>query len=218
MKPAERQSILDRVSRYYSARLEEFGTTARGVDWNGEASHELRHRQFLRLLASPTASVLDLGCGFGDFYRFLRANGHLGPFIGLDVSAGMIDAARELYGESADCLWKVGALQAERADYVVASGLLNVRGDVPVETWDEYILDLIDSLAAAAEQGFAFNVLSLSSDPARRRSDLYYANPAKLLELCIERYGRSVALLQDYGLYEFTILVRHDGRRHPCPR
>jgi len=30
-----------------------------------------------------------------------------------------------------------------------------------------------------------------------------------MLSYCLVRYGRSVALLQDYGLYEFTLVVRH---------
>jgi hypothetical protein len=29
-----------------------------------------------------------------------------------------------------------------------------------------------------------------------------------MLSHCLRRYGRSVALLQDYGLYEFTVIVR----------
>ena len=58
-------------------------------------------------------------------------------------------------------------------------------------------------------RGFAFNILSLSSDPGRRRPNLYYADPAEMLAYCLSRYGRSVAILQDYGLYEFTVLVRH---------
>ena len=37
---------------------------------------------------------------------------------------------------------------------------------------------------------------------------LYYADPGRLFDLCKRRYSRNIALLHDYGLYEFTILVR----------
>ena len=40
------------------------------------------------------------------------------------------------------------------------------------------------------------------------RPDLYYADPCRLFDLCKRRYAKNVALLHDYGLYEFTILVR----------
>jgi hypothetical protein len=40
------------------------------------------------------------------------------------------------------------------------------------------------------------------------RDHLYYADPGEFFEICKRVYSRNVALLHDYGLYEFTILVR----------
>lgn len=202
-------SIISGVAAYYSSKLALHGATAKGVDWNGQPSHDLRHRQFLRLLdGAPDASVLDLGCGYGDFLRFLRSAGHRGPFIGYDVAPNMIAEAARLYGQGADRQWRVGAAPTETADFAIASGIFNVKGDVPTETWARYVHDTIDVLARAGRHGFAFNILSLSSDPHRRTANLYYCDPTEMLSLCLARYGRSVALLQDYGLYEFTMIVR----------
>jgi SAM-dependent methyltransferase len=202
-------SIISGVAAYYSAKLAVHGPTAQGVDWNGAASHEMRHRQFLRLLdGAADASVLDLGCGFGDFLRFLRAHSHRGPFLGYDVAPNMIAEAARLHGEGADRQWRVGAMPAETVDFAVASGIFNVKGAVPVETWVRYVHDTIDVLARAGRRGFAFNILSLSSDRERREDHLYYADATEMLSFCLRRYGRSVALLQDYGLYEFTVIVR----------
>ena len=78
----------------------------------------------------------------------------------------------------------------------------------PTKPGPVIIHQTIDVLARAGRRGFAFNLLSLSSDPERRRPNLYYADPAEMLSHCLARYGRSVALLQDYGLYEFTVIVR----------
>lgn len=38
---------------------------------------------------------------------------------------------------------------------------------------------------------------------------LYYADPYALFDVC-KRYSNNVALLHDYDLYEFTMLVRED--------
>jgi SAM-dependent methyltransferase len=202
--------ILSEVAGYYAAKLGQHGPTPQGVDWNGTDSHQCRHKQFLRLLQEDRdGSVIDLGCGFGDFLRFLRTEGHRGRFIGYDIVPGMIEKARELHGEGDDRQWRVGAEPAEAADFAIASGIFNVKGDVQTEQWSGYVHRTIDVLARAGRRGFAFNVLSLSSDPDRRRPNLYYADAAAMLACCLSRYGRSVALLQDYGLYEFTVLVRH---------
>lgn len=203
------QSIHDDIAAYYTKKLDLHGPTPQGVDWNGPQSHEQRHRQFDRLLEGDrTASVIDLGCGFGDYLRHLRANGHTGPFTGYDVATNMIEAARELHGEGGDRQWRVGAEPTEPADYAVASGIFNVKNDATLTGWAHYVERTIAVLARASTRGFAFNVLSLSSDPERRRPYLYYADPTATLAHCLARYGRSVALLQDYGLYEFTMIVR----------
>jgi hypothetical protein len=51
-------------------------------------------------------------------------------------------------------------------------------------------------------------MLTSYSDPGRMRPDLYYGDPREYFDLCKRKYSRHVALLHDYGLYEFTIIVR----------
>lgn len=202
-------SILKAVADYYSSRLDQHGPTSRGVDWNGPESHSLRHHQFMRLLdGNQDASVLDLGCGFGDFFRFLRQQGHRGAYVGYDVAPNMIKQAQHMYGGQDGCRWQVGAKPSESADFAVASGIFNVKGDFPAAAWASYVRDTIDILASAGRRGFGFNMLSLSSDPERRRPDLYYADAVGIFAECLQTFGRSVAVLQDYGLYEFTVIVR----------
>jgi SAM-dependent methyltransferase len=213
MKSEADSSILQEVAAYYASKLDLHGATPPGVDWKDAESHQRRHRQVLRLLDdSPDASIIDIGCGFGDFYRFLRAAGHHGRFVGYDIAPSMIAMARELHGQAADREWHVGAEPTEPGDFAVASGIFNVKGAMSNQVWTSYVKRTIDSLSRAGSLGFAFNVLSLSSDPERRRANLFYADPPEMLGYCLSRYGRSVALLQDYGLFEFTIIVRHQGR------
>ena len=66
----------------------------------------------------------------------------------------------------------------------------------------------MDVLDRKSRLGFAFNSLSSYSDPAKMRDYLYYADPCSLFYVFKRRYSNLVALLHDYGLYEFTIIVR----------
>lgn len=91
----------------------------------------------------------------------------------------------------------------------MASGVINVKGDVAEADWAAYAEGVIETLARSSQLGFGFNMLSLFSDPEKRRQHLFYADPAAMLRHCLNRYGRHAALLQDYGLWEFTVLVRH---------
>ena len=62
-----------------------------------------------------------------------------------------------------------------------------------------------------SRRGFAFNLLTSYSDVDRRRPDLYYADPLAYFDHCKRTFSRNVALLHDYGEWEFTILVRLDS-------
>ncbi len=205
--------ILAAVTAHYEQALATHGTTAKGVDWKDEDGQRLRHRQFLRLVEhDPEASILDLGCGYGDFLPFLRAHGHRGRYIGLDVAPAMVEAARRLHGEGPDRVFHLGAESPEPADYAIASGILNVIRGADASAWQAYVDAVIEGLARSSRRGFAFNMLSLNSDPERRRPDLHYADPAAMLAAMIARHGRHAAVLQDYGLWEFTLLVRHPSQ------
>lgn len=205
--------ILAEVVQHYAGALAAHGPSPRGVDWKDQASHRTRHAQFLRLLEGDRdASVLDLGCGYGDFLAFLRVEGHQGPYIGYDVVQAMIDAARTQHAESGNCEFVVGAEPLSVCDYAVASGILNVRRGTDEAGWTAYVRDVIGQLARSGRKGFGFNVLSAVSDPEKRRDDLHYSDPVEMLRFCLDNYGRHVCLLQDYGLWEFTVLVRHSSQ------
>ncbi len=218
-QPSLARPILDAVTAHYEQALAAHGPTARGVDWKDEAGQRLRHQQFLRLVGDdPDASILDLGCGYGDFLAFLRATGHRGRYIGIDIAPAMVEAARRLHGEGPDRVFLLGNETTETADYAIASGILNVIRGADAGAWQAYVDGVIDGLARSSRRGFAFNMLSLDSDPERRRPDLHYADPAAMLAAMVARHGRHVAVLQDYGLWEFTMVVRHPSHTaRPMP-
>jgi hypothetical protein len=83
--------------------------------------------------------------------------------------------------------------------------------DASNDEWREYALSTLGGIARLSERGFAFNMLTKYSDAERMRADLYYADPCFFFDYCKTRFSRQVALLHDYGLYEFTILVRKSG-------
>jgi SAM-dependent methyltransferase len=206
MTPA---AIVEKVGRYYADKLRTFGPTPRGVDWNDAESQRVRFAQLLRLLeADKVVSLVDYGCGYGALLDYLVERRLALTYTGFDVSPEMIRAARELHPALAGATFTTEESALSGADYVVASGIFNVRLDVAEADWHAYVLGGLDRMAALARRGFAFNLLSRYSDPERRRPDLYYADPLLLFDYSRTRYSRQVALLHDYPLYEFTILVR----------
>ena len=202
--------LLNDVARYYAGKLAAHGESPRGVDWNGKEGQLLRFEQLCRLIpvGQRDFSLLDLGCGYGAMLEFLQPRYAGLRYLGIDVAANMADAARRRHARHAHAQFGTAVPPDAVLDYAVASGIFNVRLQHNEEAWQAHVLATLDLLDRSSRQGFAFNCLTSYSDEDRKRSELYYADPCWLFDLCKRRYARQVALLHDYGLYEFTLLVR----------
>jgi SAM-dependent methyltransferase len=203
------REILDDVRDYYDGRLAEHGATPRGVDWNSAESQHLRFAQLARVIDDDDASstALDYGCGYGAMVDDLRGRGWQGTFTGFDVSPEMVEAARSLHPDDARARFVSEIDADEEFDYVFASGIFNVRLEHHVDEWSAYVDATLSEIDRRARRGWAVNMLTSYSDADRMRNDLYYADPCRYFDLCMRTFSRRVAILHDYGLYEFTLLV-----------
>lgn len=201
--------ILGSVGDYYSDKVVTHGPSARGVDWNSPESQRLRFEQLLRIRDGlETYSLLDYGCGYGALLDLLTERGERVDYTGFDISDEMVRVAREQHPTLPPTTFVTDDASLAPADFAVASGIFNVRLGTPTDEWQRYVLHTLDRLDALSRRGFSFNVLTSYSDPERMRPDLHYADPLALFDHCKRRYSRYVAILHDYPLYEFTVLVR----------
>jgi SAM-dependent methyltransferase len=204
--------LLQDVAAYYSAKLRQHGATPRGVDWNSEDDQLLRFSQLLRVVQNGIDfSINDLGCGYGRLFDHMTASGHRDfRYQGYDLAPEMIQTARQHHpgipASSFLAITHPGDMAV--ADYTVASGIFNVRLHHSESEWQSYVLQTLELMDARSMAGFSFNTLTRYSDKDRMRDDLYYADPCYLFDYCKRHFARNVALLHDYGLYEFTLLIR----------
>ena len=169
----------------------------------------LRFKQLCKIIDTRNEfSLNDLGCGYGALYDFLINEAENFSYAGVDVSENMIRAAEQRYKDKSQARFVLSSEPDQIADYGVASGIFNVRLGRLDDEWRAYLEATLDVLDKSSRIGFSFNCLTSYSDPTKMRDYLYYADPCVLFNLCKRRYSRNVALLHDYGLYAFTILVR----------
>lgn len=203
------QQILTGIAQYYDEKLKAYGITPQGVDWNGESGQLLRFMQIARLLPeNESFSLADIGCGYGALLDYLAPRFRYLQYAGFDISASMVMAAIHSHSHLPEVLFHRSDRPPHPVDFCVASGIFNVCQDVNHRDWESYIDRTLDMMNLMSRRGFAFNCLTRYSDSERMRPDLYYADPCRLFDRCKSTYSKNVALLHDYGLYEFTILVR----------
>ena len=208
----ELSPMLQNVERYYSEKVATYGRTPQGADWKSAKSQAMRFDQLLRLIhpAGPF-TINDYGCGYGALADYLENHKHHFKYRGFDISEKMITEARCAHTQSSHCEFFSEKSLLSPADFTVASGIFNVKLEIPESEWLEYILATLKEFGELSRKAFAFNALTSYSDPEFMRPHLYYADPLYLFDHCQKNFSRMVSLLHDYPLYEFTIVVRIPG-------
>jgi SAM-dependent methyltransferase len=204
-----RDLFLSGAHDYFQRKFDTFGATPRGVDWNSAEPQELRFAQLVKIVdPGQEFSIIDYGCGYGALADYLRRLEYRFLYLGYDMVEALVDSAREKHADFQNCQFFSSPEDLLESDYVVESGIFNQRLDVSDAEWTEYVLDVLFRMDLLSSKGFAFNMLTKYSDPEYKRPDLYYADPCFFFDHCKRKFSNNVALLHDYGAYDFTILVR----------
>jgi SAM-dependent methyltransferase len=201
------------LENYYQNNLSKHGSNAQGVGWKNEEAQRIRFDQLLKVIHSQNGfSINDVGCGVGDFSAYLKGKFSDTKYFGYDLMPQMIEKAKEKYSEDESVrFYEVGLLsEMKLADYSVASGIFNLKFDQAESQWNEYIIETISILNDKSIMGFSFNSLTKYSDKEFMKPELYYTDPLWLFDYCKINFAKNVALLHDYGQYDFTILVKKE--------
>src|SRR5262249_40299067 len=159
-----------------------------GVDWNSEESQHLRFDQLLKIINSTGPfSINEIGCGYGALVDHLEARGLDASYYGIDLSADMVDAARQGHPARPHAAFAVASRPDQPRDYCLASGIFNVRLETPDGPWLDMILATLDVMHQSSSKGFAFNALTSYSDSDKMRDYLYYGDPLALFDHCKRR-------------------------------
>jgi len=207
---AEIDFVCAQVRDYYAAKLAYYGATPRGVDWSCTTTQQLRFAQLLRICPTNAPfSLVDLGCGYGALATFLVKHWSAASveYLGIDLSSEMVRRGRRRHPDNCRVRFVVGRNVLEPSDYVVASGIMNVTVGFSPLTWERFVSTMLFDMHRMSKVGFAVNFLKKPGRPSQP-GQLYCTTPGKWARFCEQELGRSIEILDDYGLQEFTLLAR----------
>lgn len=171
----------------------------------------MRFDQLIRVIdGDEQFSINDVGCGYGALLETLVTKYDQFSYHGNDISQQMVAAARQNCKDYRNATFTVSDKPPGKSDYSVASGIFNVRFNNSDDDWMKYLQETLEVLNEASTRGFSFNCLTSYSDSEKMRDDLFYTNPCTIFDYCKRNFSKQVALLHDYALYEFTIIVRKE--------
>jgi SAM-dependent methyltransferase len=202
-----------KLNQYFSEKLDTFGATPQGVDYNGPDAQALRFEQLVKVIdPSQKFTVIDYGSGYGALFDFLNQKGWDFEYYGIDLIEKMVLAGREAHKGYSNAHFTTDEKEVPLVDYLLAGAIFNIKMEAPYEEWQEFTLKILRNMDGLCSKGFSFNMLTKYSDADRmaERPDLFFGDPLLFFDFCKRNFSRNVALLHDYGLYDFTILVRKD--------
>ena len=198
MDPKAREELLD----FYNSRLERFGDRPEALSWSPQG--QLRRFHTLAEIAPDLngASVLDYGCGTGDFYGFLKGRGFDVRYTGVDVNERFIELARRKHPECAFQVMDAPDDRLEgRFDYAVICGVFNLNVPGVAKDMEEALVTLF----RRCDKGMAVNCISTHATDMDPR--WHYTSPDEIVRFTLERLSPYFALRHDRIPEDFTLYV-----------
>lgn len=192
----------------YTRLADEHGLSPQALDWGSRQSQQLRFRVLAEVGDLNDCSLLDVGCGQGDFYQWLVESNTPVRYHGLDITPRMIEDCRRRFDAAASnqARFAVGSLPHlpeafdQSYDYVMASGIFAHRRQQAGEFLQQMVTHMFERCRLAA----AFN--SLSDWAGEKEGREFHADPCEVLHLA-RRLTPHVALRHDYHPRDFTVYL-----------
>jgi len=197
----------DRVSLIndHREKLRKHGFTPPALGWT-KGKQDVRFSVLLDCFEIKGKTILDIGCGFGDFLKYLPENTQ---YIGLDIVSEFIEEARTRYANCETARFYHSDFLdddfKESADIAIASGSFNYRLDHTNSY--EYIERAMNKAFLLTREAIAFNFLSSKVDYELEHA--FHCSPEKILTMAYN-LSRNILLRNDYMPFEFTIVVFKD--------
>ena len=115
----------NQIIQRYNERLEKYGDDPKTLGWF-KGRQPIRFKVLEEIGILDGSSVLDIGCGFGDLFSFLKEQGINVNYLGIDINPSLIEIAREKYPNIKFKVLDIDNEEIEeKYDWVVSSGVFN---------------------------------------------------------------------------------------------
>jgi SAM-dependent methyltransferase len=182
-------------TKFYETAIKKHGISAQGVHWNSEFSQYKRFEILTSFIENSIkqSSVIDAGCGFGEYYSYLFDN-NLKPksYLGIDCEKQMIDLASKRFLNIKFEIQNILKDSLYKADYYICSGAMNILEK-------EEVFIFIKKCFEASNKAFIFNFL--------KNDSLTDIKSSEIINYC-KTLSKNMHIKEDYLSNDFSILLK----------
>ncbi len=173
---------------------------AKALGYHNELRQEIRFEVLSQIITKDDVTILDVGCGLGDLYEFLKNQKRTFKYTGIDIVEESIETAKKRFPEADFRVFDFSHELNEEFDFVLASGALTFM----VENYKDVYFGMIERMFKMAKIGVAFNML----DQKLVEQDETYAtySPTEIYDYC-RTFAEKIILRHDYFPDDFTVYL-----------
>lgn len=196
------KKVVEKNLDYFTKILEEFQDEHHAVA-QSKVSHLKRFEKILELGDFNNKHILDVGCGIGGFYEFLKEKNINCDYTGIDINQKMIDTAKERNPEIKDKFFVFDIIEKEMNgtfDYIISVGPLNLKSSPSLNV--DFTMRLLKEMYRMAVFGSA---LSMTSELTKKPSiGTFYYDPAIILSETA-KFCSNLKIDHTYLPHDFTV-------------
>lgn len=201
----------ENLHKFYPEKLKANGMASeKAVGWNLPETQLSRFEAIYSYIKKDkNASIIDLGCGLGDLYSFLKSKGFQGQYLGIDLVPEMIDAARQKYPEAE---FKIMDIMKNdlKADYIIGSGIMSVKISRENDQW-QWVQKLIKRMFELSEKAAIFNFLD---SKYINEDGMFYPFSVYQIVQYLVTISDIIDIKHDYLYYDFTLYLGKVGEEY----
>lgn len=190
-------------NQIYSKLCKENPFSHKGASWGDQQSQYLRFSEISKHLnLDEKTSILEVGCGNAEFYKYLNFIGFRGSYAGFDINDDLLNEAKKLYPNIN--VANLDILEDEilgEFDYVCISGVFNIDFGQDVK-WVEKMLAKSYEIA---QKKLIFNAISTYVNFTTE--GMFYINPFEISDFIIKNLSPNFTLTHGMPPCNYTISI-----------
>lgn len=190
------------MQAYHQDRIQRFGyESTEALGWKNTQSQQDRFRHYADFADLSGREVLDVGCGHGDIYPYLKQHHGDFQYTGIDQVGAFLEVAVQRFGDDSNTRFLLGefaSLLLPSADYVICCGALNYRNSDPA-----YLFKMINRFYDACRMGMGISLLQRVDF---ENGVLVPSDPDAVLDFC-RQLSSNVTIKNDSESDYFSVFI-----------
>ena len=196
---------MEHIVQLYEKAFRIHGDSPEAVLWPKGRQEVRFHALTKHINLKERFSILDYGCGLAHLKPYLDDCYVNFSYTGVDSVSAFVDKSRVKYGDSKFYHITTPEYLPSNYDFVVASGVFNLRYLADQKANQAMIFKMLQQLFDHTNIYLSVNFMTDSVD--YQQEGAYHQNVAELYEFLYQNVSHRLVLDQSYMPYEYTVTV-----------